>query len=161
MASYELEMAWDREWNATWDLELADEEWYAASDELWEAQFQVDNHRTNEEYMLAVPRLEAAEERMQAADDWWYAAYDEVNDAWNNLYDAEWAFEEAEEAMWEYYDVYYSEDFEYVDYDEWEAPDDYDLYFDYGYEDCDEDDMQYDCEEECSDDPSLDFCASP
>jgi hypothetical protein len=96
---------------------------------------------------------------MQAADDWWYAAYDEVNDAWNNLYDAEWTLEEAEEMAYEYYDVYYSEDFEYVDYDEWEAPDDYDLYFDYGYEDCDEDDMQYDCEEECAADSSYGFCA--
>merc|ERR1712151_1328724 len=61
MALYELEMAWDREWNSSIDLEAADEEWYAADNELWEAQFQVDNHRTNEEYMLAVPRLEAAQ----------------------------------------------------------------------------------------------------
>lgn len=60
MALYELEMAYDREWNSVTDLEAADEEWIAADNELWEAQFQVDNHRTNEEYMLAVPRLEAA-----------------------------------------------------------------------------------------------------
>jgi hypothetical protein len=53
-------MAWDREWNSAIDMEAADDEWYAADNELWEAQFQVDNHRTNEEYMLAVPRLEAA-----------------------------------------------------------------------------------------------------
>lgn len=97
---------------------------------------------------------------MQAADDWWYSANDEYWDAYYAVFDAEYALEEAEELAAEYYDVYYSEDFEYIDYNEWEAPDDYDLYFDYGHEDCVEDDMQYDCEEECAADSSYSFCAA-
>lgn len=99
---------------------------------------------------------------MRKAEDWADAvdtrldnANNEIDEAYQFYWSSYYAFEEAEEEI-ENFD--YDPTFEYVDYTEWEAPEDYDLYFDYGVEDCDEDSLQYDCEEECDDDPSLTFC---
>jgi hypothetical protein len=92
----------------------------------------MDNAFTNEEYFTANQNLEKAWDRWYAADDWWYAAYEEVEDAYADLWDLEEAWEEAED---NYENFDYDEDFVYITYDDWEAPDDFDTYFEYGVED--------------------------
>lgn len=52
-AELEFEYAVERESNAQDELDAAWEEYDLADQELWEAQFDVDNQRTNEEYILA------------------------------------------------------------------------------------------------------------
>jgi len=115
----------------------------------------MDNQRTNEEYMLASERIANAQAWMDYANEWWDAAYEEVEDSWEHVLDIE---EEWEEAVETFDSVDYDPDFEYVDYTEWEVPDNFDMYFDYGMEDCDEDAATEYCDEECDDDADLAWC---
>lgn len=92
----------------------------------------MENAFTNEEYFTASQRVDDAWYEMEWANEWWDAAYEEVEDSYNDLWDLEEAWEEAEE---NYEDFDYDEDFVYITYDDWEAPDDFDTYFEYGVED--------------------------
>lgn len=62
--------------------------------------------------------------------------------------------EEAEEEYWE---SGYDPTFEYIDYLEWEKPEDYDAMLEY-LENCNEDANQTDCVADCEYDPSYAWC---
>lgn len=115
----------------------------------------MDNQRTNEEYLLASTRISNAQEWLNSASNWWEAAYDEVEASYEYLEEIEDDYEEATKV---FNASGYDEDFEYVDYTEWEVPDNFDMYFDYGMEDCDEDANTEYCDEECDDDDAYAWC---
>lgn len=60
---------------------------------------------------------------MNAANDWWDAAWEETEDAYNDYWDIEYIWSEAE-IMFENYE--YDPDFVYIDYSEWTKPEDFD-----------------------------------
>lgn len=113
------------EW-AEEDYEDADAAWYAADEELWEAQFEQTNSFSNDEYFAATQRVDEAQMAYDDADNWWINANDNLEFAYEDLEDATEAWEEAEE---DYANYDYDPTQEYNTYDDWEAPDNFDDMF--------------------------------
>lgn len=95
----------------------------------------------------AGPRLEDAR---QAEQD----AHDERSDAYGFYWESLGQLEYAEEDFWA---TDYDPTFEYVDYLNWERPDDYDAILEH-LEDCNEDANQTDCVADCEYDSSYAWC---
>lgn len=74
LAENELENSEARDNRAYYDFEDAMYEVMQADDALWQAQFDYDNYTNNADYQLAVPALEAAQERFAMANEWYEAA---------------------------------------------------------------------------------------
>lgn len=81
-------------------------------------------------------------------DAWreWDAAYNNYWEAQNQLYDAEDQF----------FASNYDPDYDYVDYLDWEKPDDFDDVIEY-LEDCDQDADQEECWNACYDNPDEEY----